>query len=149
MSLKLCDKIKLNSLLSCISGTLFFTGWWLMIDVNSNYNDVIYNSKIYYLPGIAATISLIIINYIPNDLTNGSYFYSDVISCHPFYAVILLFLGFTIGFGSLIGATYILINDFLLKPEIYQWPGIGIFLQNVLIFASGMIMKFSVKHDSF
>lgn len=42
---------KLNYLAALIGGTLFFLGWWFMIDVNAAYPDVIYKRQVYYVPG--------------------------------------------------------------------------------------------------
>lgn len=144
---KICANIHRNTVCAVLSGTLFFVGWWLMIDVNVNYNDVINKMKVYYIPGLMSSLAFVIINLIPDNLIKESYDYND--KCHPFYGLILLFFGFIIAFGSLVGACYIIIADFLIKPHNAQWPGYGIFLQNALIFVANMVAKFCIKHEIF
>lgn len=132
-----------------LSGILFFVGWWLMIDINVNYFDVINKKKVYYLPGLTSTLALIIVNAVPSNLIKESNAYAFENNCHPFYGMIVLFFGFLTAFGSIIGAGYIIIADFILKPEVYQWPGYGIFLQNVLIFVANVVAKFCIKRETF
>lgn len=139
----------LNYYCSMIGGVLFFTGWWILIDVSASYPTVVHLNKVYYLPGLFATASLLVVNMFPIDVMHDSYYYSERPCCGPLQIKICLFLGLTIAFGSLIGACFILINDFILGPEKHAWPGVGIFLQNLCIFSSNMVIKFGTRSVTF
>lgn len=142
-----CLHMKFNSLIALLAGFLFYMGWWIMIDVNILYKTIIHNMKVYHAPGILGTIMMILINMIPNEILYDSHFYDSDTCCSPF--VIKMFLFFTLmgSFGCLIGGTFILVNDFLLQPQEYQWPGYGIFLQNLFIFVSNILMRFCRKRE--
>lgn len=139
---------KLNCIVAIIAGTLFFLGWWLMIDVNAVYPSVIYERKVYYVPGIFSTVALVVVNIVPNHAVNENY-HLEKILCSPFVAKLCIFVGLIVAFGAIIGASYILVNDFLMRPEMYQWPGYGVFLQNAFILTSNMLMKFGIRQEAF
>ncbi|KAF2896137.1 hypothetical protein ILUMI_10050 [Ignelater luminosus] len=148
----ICENVprdKLGYYSSMIGGILFFTGWWLMIDVHATYATVISTNKVYYLPGMFATAAFIVVNIIPMGVIQESYYYSDRKCCGPLMAKASLFIGLLIAFGSLIASSYILVNDFLLQSDVYLWPGFGIFLQNLLIFSANMLLKFGTKSSEF
>lgn len=50
-------------------------------------------------------------------------------------ARVWLFIGFVLGFASIIAATWILFAVYVLPGKQVIYPGLGLFLQNVLIFA--------------
>lgn len=143
------DRAKVNSLVAAVCGCFFAMGWWCMIDVTSTYDDVVAENKIYFLPGVFGTISMFLINIVPTAVIKESYYYGNGRNCGPCLAVLFLFVGLMVGFGSMIGATYILVNDFLLRPKMHQWPGAGIFLQNLFIFSANMLFKFGIIPESF
>lgn len=136
-----CPFLKLNYFISMLAGFLFFGGWWMMIDVNVQYQSLIEDKKIYHMPGIVATIMMIFVNAIPNDILNDTY-YSSSSLCTPDIAKIFLLFTLMGCFGCLIGASFIFVNDFLLQSKADQWPGYGIFLQNLCIFISNVMMRF-------
>lgn len=127
-----------------LAGFLFFGGWWMMIDVNAHYQYLIEDKKIYHMPGIVATFMMIFVNAIPNDILYDSY-YSRSTFCTPFIAKIFLLFTLMGCFGCLIGASFIFVHDFLMNSKADQWPGYGIFLQNLFIFISNVIMRFCRK----
>lgn len=54
-----------------------------------------------------------------------------------------LFIGFVLGFSSIIAATWIMIADFtIIDEKASKWPGIALLLQNVFIFFSSLLYKF-------
>jgi len=64
------------------------------------------------------------------------------------------FFGFLMGFGALIGASYILFGEYVVKankdtfdPNV-TYPGVAIFLQNVCIFLASIVYKFGRTEDS-
>ncbi|KAK5648411.1 hypothetical protein RI129_003303 [Pyrocoelia pectoralis] len=138
-----------NACASLISGLLFFTGWWLMIDTHVNYADIITKNGMYYLPGIASTMAFFIINMVPLRMIEEPYGYEDNARCSILIATIILFVGLVIAFSAVIGSMYILINDFLVVSEDSIWPGFAIFLQCIFIFCANLVMKFGTKSNDF
>jgi hypothetical protein len=76
-----------------------------------------------------------------------------------------VFFGFVLAFGGLFGATYLMIASYLINtpspsqalldanlndPFMFmRWPGVAVFLQNIFIFVSNMMMRFARKSDAF
>lgn len=46
-----------------------------------------------------------------------------------------LFIGFVLGFASIIAAIWILFAAYVIPGKDPAYPGVGLFLQNILIFA--------------
>ena len=68
---------------------------------------------------------------------------------------IWFFFGFLMGFGSLIGAGWILFGEYLFYDEQYtnfapesMWPGFAFFLQNLFIFISSVIYRFGRSEEN-
>lgn len=54
-----------------------------------------------------------------------------------------LFIGFVLGFSSIIAATWIMIADFsIIDEKASRWPGVALLLQNLFIFFSSLLYKF-------
>lgn len=135
-----------NLIVSAVSSLLFFTGWWVIAD--ADVHEEMEKRQTYYAPGIVGTAAFFFTNVVPAHYFYDSFTYQQ--GCFtPGFARSYLFVWLMISFGCLIAAFYILVNDFILKPEVYQWPGYGIWLQNVLIFISSMVLRFAKKHDPF
>lgn len=140
------NKLQVNLIISATASFLFFGGWWLMAD--KDIYDVTENNRLYHIPGIVATLAFLSINIVPAHFFYDSITYNQ--GCFsPGVAKLYLFIWLMISFGCLIGAFYILINDFILDQKRYQWPGYGICLQNILIFASSMLLRFGKQHEHF
>lgn len=86
------------------------------------------------------------VNLIPANVVYDVY-HTNRKWCSAPLARVYLFLGFIIAFGAMIGASYILVNDYILGTEKYHWPGYGVFFQNLLILAANIIVKFGTKGD--
>ncbi|CAL7943153.1 unnamed protein product [Xylocopa violacea] len=134
---------KRNILASMVAGTLFFAGWWFIIDAHAKYP--LEMSKAYHVCGIFGTISLFMINSVTNaqirgDAFNGGYFGARG-------ARTWLFLGFVMGFAAVIAACWILFADFVAAGAQHHWPGVGLFLQNVFIFLGSLTYKFGRSED--
>ncbi|XP_068967781.1 transmembrane protein 50A [Bombus flavifrons] len=129
---------KRNVIVSMVAGTLFFAGWWFIIDANAKYPSEM--SKAYYVCGVFGTISLFMINSVTNaqmgsDTLSGGYLGARG-------ARGWLFVGFVMGFAAVIAACWILFADFVAAGAQHHWPGVGLFLQNVFIFLGSLTYKF-------
>jgi len=134
-----------NGLASIIAATLFFTGWWLIIDVAAaNYGSDDFE-KGYYVCGVLGTLALIMINMISNGQLRGDAFTEGCIG--PRGARMWLFIGFVIGFGSLIASGWILFAGYVIPKHENKWPGTAVFLQNLFIFISALVYKFGRSED--
>ncbi|CAH0551485.1 unnamed protein product [Brassicogethes aeneus] len=143
-------KFNRTACIACTSGLLFFFGWWLFIDVTVQYGKVMKENGVYFLPGILGTISGILMNLIPLDALTGSILYGTTrcgIKSSTAARLLLLFC-LMILFGSIIAAIYILISDFGLNQSRPQYPGYGIFIQNISIFSAAMIIRFTKREDN-
>ncbi|CAH1980271.1 unnamed protein product [Acanthoscelides obtectus] len=143
------DAKSFNYLVSGLAGFLFFFGWWTMIDLSTQHTTTMSKQKLYYLPGVIATIAMILMNAIPTNYLNDSGLDNTSGYCTPFLCILIIFITMMASFGCLISASFILINDFMLDPEEYQWPGYGIFLHILCIFLSTVLPRFCRKSGSF
>ncbi|RWS15845.1 transmembrane protein 50A-like protein [Dinothrombium tinctorium] len=104
---------KRNAVASIVAGSLqFFTGWWIIIDVAAHFSSVQFDHA-YHVRG--------------ESYTNG---FLGQRACR-----IWLFIGFVLGFGSIIASIWIMFGVYVLPSKTPIYPGIGLFLQNILIFA--------------
>ncbi|XP_074037227.1 transmembrane protein 50A [Leptinotarsa decemlineata] len=137
--------LKFNAIISAVAGFLFFGGWWIIVDVNVQYRNVLENAKVYHVPGILATFALIGVNFIPSDALYDKYATPGV--CNSLMARLFLMAFLMASFGCFIAASYVLINDFLMDQSQYQWTGWGIFLQNLFILIACLLMRFGKMRD--
>ncbi|KRT84383.1 hypothetical protein AMK59_2587, partial [Oryctes borbonicus] len=131
---------KRNALASILAGFLFFLGWWIVIDAETSNPKQIAAG---HVCGVFGTLSLIIINSISNSQIRGDAYEGGCLG--PRGARVFLFFGFVLGFASVIAACWILFANFVNKDQ--QWPGVGLFLQNALIFIASLIYKFGRSED--
>ena len=91
----------------------FFTGWWIILDIAaldpSNFN------KSYYICGVFGTIALFMINVISNGQLRGDAFTDGCLG--PRGSRMWLFIGFVMGFASLIAAGWILFASFVIPGK--------------------------------
>jgi len=131
---------KKNIVYSVLAGLLFSVGWWIIIDVAARHpsNDVFNHA--FHTCGVISTISLFMVNIVSNAQVRGEVSYTDGF-CGQTGARAWLFVGFVLGFASLIVGIYVLIDT--------RFTGISIalFLQNALIFGGSMALKFGRKED--
>nr|CAI5849581.1 unnamed protein product [Callosobruchus analis] len=146
--LRNADVKTFNYVVSGVAGFLFFFGWWLMIDLTTQHRTTMSEQKAYHLPGVFATIAMVLMNMIPTEYLYNSGVYSGGF-CTPFLCKLSLLVTMMASFGCLIGATYVMVNDFMLDPEQYQWPGYGVFFQTLCIFSSSVLCRFCRKTDAY
>ncbi|XP_060529550.1 transmembrane protein 50B [Cylas formicarius] len=132
---------KRNSYASMIAGLLFFAGWWTLIDAAT-----VYPGKIpagYWMCGVAGTLSLIMVNSVSNAQMRGDTYEGGCLGTRG--ARIWIFVGFVMGFASVIGSCAILFTKYINEDPHY--PGVALFLQNALICISSIIYKFARSED--
>jgi len=139
-----------ETIMSYLSGVIFSISWWLWIDANAYHNkihDIVGINFGYWVPGIVATLALLMINAVSWTDLQGFGFGSldDDVQKR---ARLWLFFSFTLSFGCVIAAVWIaIVHWFKRKPdagEIFTvWPGVALILQNILILFSAILYRFS------
>lgn len=145
-----CECIELgerrNLVASIVSGTLFFVGWWIIIDAAANYPDQTEFNHAFHTCGAVGTIAFFMINSVSNGQIRGDSYSTGCMGRNG--ARIWLFIGFLLGFGALIAASWILFGFYVVhNKNLADWPGIAVFLQNALIFFSALLFKFGRTED--
>jgi len=139
-----------TTLASLVSGILFGIAWWLLGDAAgyaSYTDDPQQVSGVFVLPGIGASIALLLLNVFSwGDLQGNSLdgeANSRKAKCCLFSSVIFMF-------ASLVGAMWILIGIYSKKDHIANstWPGVAIVLQTLLIILSAIALRFGRAQDN-
>ncbi|KAI5633179.1 transmembrane protein 50A [Phthorimaea operculella] len=139
---------KRNIVSSIVAGLLFFTGWWFIIDSSVVNGDLMPPA---HLCGVFATLSLIMVNSVSNAQVRGETYTGGCMG--PRGARLWLFLGFVVGFASLIAACWVLFANFVSTTKSdaagahKTWTGVSLFLQNAFIFAASLVYKFGRTED--
>jgi len=136
---------KRNLIASVIAGSMFFIGWWIVIDAAAVYPSSSEFNHAYHVCGVFGTVALFLINSISNGQVRGDAYTTGCLGQTG--ARIWLFTGFMLGFGALIGASWILFGGYVVPNKQPYWPGVAIFLQNALIFFGGLVFKFGRTED--
>jgi len=129
-----------NSIAAAVAGALFFTGWWIIIDVAAQGPGSDQFEGSYYVCGVFGTIALFMINSVSNGQLRGDAFTDGCFG--PRGARLWLFTGLVLGFASLIAAGWI-----LFAGGADKWYGVAVFLQNLFIFGSSLVYKFGRSED--
>ncbi|CAG0882277.1 unnamed protein product [Cyprideis torosa] len=137
---ELFEPEKRNTYASVAAGFLFFTGWWIIIDVAAYYPNQEEFNHSFHVCGVMGTLSLFMINAISNGQVRGDTFTEGCLGTRG--AQVWLLLGFAMGFGSLIASIWILFGDFVVPGKVPIWPGVALFFQNACIFMGSIIFKF-------
>ncbi|XP_050539327.1 transmembrane protein 50B isoform X2 [Daktulosphaira vitifoliae] len=137
---------KKNVIAGIISGILFATGWWLIIDgMAVNPSQV---SGTYHICGLVGTFSFFMVNVVSNSQIRGEAYSGGWFG--PRGARSWLFIGFVLGFAALIAASWIFFADFVgakgsSNPN--MTVGLELFFQNIFIFVASLIYKFGRVED--
>ncbi|VVC93155.1 transmembrane protein 50A [Leptidea sinapis] len=135
---------KRNILASIISGILFSAGWWFIIDAASVYPGELIGSS--HICGVMATLSLVMVNSVTNAQVRGETYTGGCMG--PCGARLWLFMGFVVGFASLIASCWILFVEYVnAGNDKHVWPGVSLFLQNAFIFIGSLVFKFGRTED--
>ncbi|XP_075974172.1 transmembrane protein 50A [Anticarsia gemmatalis] len=136
---------KRNIIASIISGLLFFAGWWFIIDAATVPDAINRLPGAAHVCGVMATLSLIMVNSVSNAQVRGETYTGGCMG--PRGARLWLFLGFVVGFASLIASVWILFANYVNKSKDQTYPGVCLFMQNALIFAGSLVFKFGRTED--
>lgn len=131
-----------NLLSSITAGSLFFIGWWIIIDAAATDHF----EPAYHTPGAIASFALFMVNAVSNAQVRGETYTTGCIGQTG--ARVWLLMGFVLLFGSLIAACWILFGSYVVPAKADPWPGVAIFLQNALIFFSAIVFKFGRTEES-
>lgn len=58
------------------------------------------------------------------------------------------FLGLVLGFTALIASCWILFQAYVIPAKDPQWPGVGLFMQNLLIFFASLTFRFGRSEEN-
>ncbi|CAH1227214.1 transmembrane protein 50B-like isoform X2 [Branchiostoma lanceolatum] len=148
-----CDCIEIgdkrNAIASISAGMLFFAGWWVIIDAAIQYPEQDKLHHAYHTCGVISTLAMFMINAVSNAQVRGDTYSTGCMGQTG--ARVWMFIGFLLAFGSLIGASWILIGGYVVNPSALhkqnQYAGVAVFLQNALIFFSAIVFKFGRTED--
>ncbi|EGD76885.1 hypothetical protein PTSG_08232 [Salpingoeca rosetta] len=129
-----------NPISSVAAGILFAVGWWFMID--GTVNDSIEDK--HQAIGVMSTLGLFMVNAISAEMLSGDVYTDGCLGTAG--ARVWLLLGLVMSFGSLIAATWVMIEQYIKQGQDYA--GACVFLQNSLIFISSLVFKFGRGSDS-
>ncbi|EFA84152.1 transmembrane protein [Heterostelium album PN500] len=143
---------KMKKVLAFLAGAFFSIGWFIWIDghVYENHRNRETDGFgpsiqwVYYLPGIFATVALVMTNIVNIESLSGSSFLSDEGTSTKIR--IWLFLSFAISFGCVAAAIWIMAAVFMPphnKNSDAEYPGIALTVQNVMIFISSLTLMYS------
>lgn len=102
---------KRNKYASIISGVLFFTGWWFALDAAAVHPEKTELKDVFQICGVFGTISFFMVNAVSNGQLRGESYTEGCLGVRS--ARVWFFLGFLLGFGSLIGASWILFGEYV------------------------------------
>ncbi|KAG2448465.1 hypothetical protein HYH02_006357 [Chlamydomonas schloesseri] len=120
-----------------LSGALFGAGWWFWVDaVCINHHKIPFDQ---YLPGLIATLALVMINCIRRD---------DLVEIDPFddasfcRSRLWLFVSYIVSFASIVAAVWVMLAHYAHNPDLSaadKWPGAAGIFQVTFILGSGLL----------
>uniref|UniRef100_A0A7R9V005 Transmembrane protein 50A n=1 Tax=Chlamydomonas euryale TaxID=1486919 RepID=A0A7R9V005_9CHLO len=124
-----------------LAGALFGAGWWFWADAVA-----LSPTKIpfdHYLPGLIATLALVMINLIRKDELAEIDPFDDATYCR---ARVWLFISYVVSFSSIVAAVWVLIAHYSSNPDLSsseKWPGAAGIFQVSFILGSGLLFFLS------
>jgi len=132
-----------ETVLCYVAGAAFAIGWWIWIDAtvySVSIDDDPSHIGYYFIPGIVSTIAVLMINAVSwNDL-NNNFLFGDGVSTK---ARVWILFSFIVAFGGIAAAIWGAIAHWFQASPKSEWGGVALIIQNVLIFASAMIVRFA------
>nr|XP_026694166.1 transmembrane protein 50B-like [Ciona intestinalis] len=140
-----CDCIELgekrNAVAAVLSGALFFSGWWIIIDAAVQFPAESEMPHAVHACGAIASLAFFMVNAVSNGQVRGDSYSEGCLGTTG--ARIWMLLGFLLTFGSLIAAMWVLFGIYVVNTtKGNSYPGVAVFLQNALIFFATLIYKF-------
>ncbi|CAF0741408.1 unnamed protein product [Rotaria sordida] len=149
---------KRNYIIAFLTGTITGIAWWIIIDILVRSTEHLF-ARVYILPGIAITLMLIILHFIPdtgiqmnNEMTNIFNGSSSLCCCiSTKCARLLFFLAFLIIFSAVISSIWIFIANYVITDEIdkklgyIQWFGIGNMIFTISLAIATLLSRFGRK----
>jgi len=136
-----------ETVLCYLAGGFFGAAWWLWIDATAfSHTHPVTVIWWQYVAGVLSTIGLIGVNIVSwSDLDSNNIF-GDQVSGN---AKLFLFCAFIVCFGGLIASIWIGIQYYFINISSGSSPygGIAIIIQNILIFLSTIMLRFSKPQD--
>ncbi|CAK0778991.1 hypothetical protein CVIRNUC_004677 [Coccomyxa viridis] len=118
-----------------VSGALFGGGWWFWVDACAASGTQV--PFVQYLPGIVATIALVMINAIRRDELEEYDPFDEGVFCRSRF---WLFISYIVSFASVVGAVWVLLGHYALNPDVSTvWPGIAGLFQVTLILGAALL----------
>jgi len=102
---------KRNKVASIVSGILFFSGWWFAIDAAAVHPEKTELKDVFQICGVFGTFSFFMVNAVSNGQLRGESYTEGCLGVRS--ARVWFFFGFLLGFGSLIGASWILFGEYV------------------------------------
>lgn len=133
-----------NKICAMIAGAAFTSGWWFAIDASAT--DPENTNDLYHLCGVFGFLSMLMVNAVSNGQLRGEAYTDGLLG--GFAAKVWFFLGLLMGFGSVMGAFVILIEEYL-NSEKYTSvvPGVQFVVQNICILSGSLIYRFGRSED--
>ncbi|KAK2703878.1 transmembrane protein 50A-like [Artemia franciscana] len=131
-----------NVIASVLAGLFFFLGWWLIIDVVAVYGPYVFNPA-FHVFGIMGTISFFMINSVSFGELRGDVYVRVCFGCFGLMGARIIFrVGLLLGVINIIACCGILIANYIIPGVDNLYPGIALFLQNILILLASLIFRF-------
>lgn len=156
-------KAKLRSYGPGLAGALFGAGWWFWLDAFCASGIKV--PPVQFLPGIVATLAVLMINSVSrNDVAGGGYqSFDEGVECR---SKVWLLMAYLVSLGSVIGersacclpalesaqadpprlplaaagAVVVLVQKYATNPDATTlWPGVAGLFQTILILGSGLV----------
>lgn len=136
---------KRNLIASVVSGALFSTGWWVIINACITYDKTELPDAVHAC-GAIATLAFFMVNAVANGQIRGDMYSDGCLGTAG--ARVWLLLAFLLCFGALIGSLWILFGVYVVNTtQPSPNPGIAVFIQNFLLFSATMVFKFGRSEE--
>ena len=145
-----------NYLVAFLAGTLAGIAWWIIIDILVRSTEPLF-PRLNLLPGIAITLMLILVHFIPDAAIHddggvGNMFSSSSTLCESQQcARISIFVVFVIIFSAVVASVWIFIGGYGTtdrmerKTARVQWFGIGNMVFTILLAVAALLSRFGRK----
>ena len=145
-----------NYLVAFLAGALTGIAWWIIIDILVRSTEPLF-SRWNLLPGIAITLMLILVHFIPDaamsdDSGMPTMFSSSSTFCESQQcARISIFLVFVIIFSAVVASAWIFIGSYGTTDRLerksarVQWFGIGNMVFTILLAVAALLSRFGRK----